>query len=148
MQRFLADLTPIVDQQIVTWAVVSLYDYENMKQLAFEFTNSNRKNTFADIICETPVMKNIKSKAAHFAKSSSTILKTGESGTGKEMFARAIHEASPRADQPFISINCGAKVGGLRCTKKRSPRGSGKSCCCGSSLTGHRVDGTERASLL
>ncbi|MFM1651077.1 sigma 54-interacting transcriptional regulator [Brevibacillus sp. B_LB10_24] len=107
-QRFLADLTPIVDQHIVTGAVVSLYDYENMKQLAFEFTNSNRKITFADIICETPVMKNIKSKAAHFARSSSTILITGESGTGKEMFARAIHEASPRADQPFISINCGA----------------------------------------
>jgi two-component system response regulator PilR (NtrC family) len=42
------------------------------------------------------------------AEVQSTILITGESGTGKELVARAIHDLSPRAERPFISINCGA----------------------------------------
>ncbi|MCA1608370.1 MAG: sigma-54 dependent transcriptional regulator, partial [Acidobacteria bacterium] len=42
------------------------------------------------------------------AEVQSTIFITGESGTGKELVARAIHDMSPRAEKPFISINCGA----------------------------------------
>ena len=42
------------------------------------------------------------------APTHSTVLITGESGTGKELIARAIHEASPRREKAFVSINCGA----------------------------------------
>ena len=42
------------------------------------------------------------------AQVQSTVLITGGSGTGKELVARAIHDLSPRAQKPFVSINCGA----------------------------------------
>lgn len=60
------------------------------------------------IIGESPTMKNIYSLIGKVANSSSNILITGRSGTGKELVARAIHNNSPRADAPFVAINCGA----------------------------------------
>jgi two-component system response regulator FlrC len=42
------------------------------------------------------------------AKSDATILVQGESGTGKELIARMVHQVSPRAEQPFIAVNCAA----------------------------------------
>lgn len=66
------------------------------------------KNVFSDIITEDPKMKALKQEATLYAKSSSAVLLEGESGTGKEVFAQSIHNASLRADGPFVAINCAA----------------------------------------
>ena len=53
-------------------------------------------------------MQRVVLKARRIAPRSIPVLIEGESGTGKELFARAIHDASPRKDKPFVAINCGA----------------------------------------
>jgi two-component system response regulator PilR (NtrC family) len=61
-----------------------------------------------NIIGQSPKMRAIFDLIQTIAPQSSRVLITGESGTGKELVARAIHENSPRATTPFITINCGA----------------------------------------
>ena len=59
-----------------------------------------------DMVGESPRLKAVYRFVARVAPAPSTVLITGESGTGKELVARAIHRNSPRANQPFIAINC------------------------------------------
>jgi PAS domain S-box-containing protein len=66
------------------------------------------KYSFADIISKNHKMLQLFDMLPDIATSASTILIEGESGTGKELFARAIHNLSPRKKQPFIAINCSA----------------------------------------
>ncbi len=62
----------------------------------------------AEIMTRSPQMENLLGQAKLISSSDASVLIQGESGTGKELFARAIHQASPRREQPFIAINCGA----------------------------------------
>ena len=61
-----------------------------------------------NIIGQSPKMRAIFELIQTVAPQTSRVLITGESGTGKELVARAIHENSARAQEPFITINCGA----------------------------------------
>ena len=62
-----------------------------------------------ETIGESPAMRAIRRKIRQVAKSrDTTVLITGESGTGKELAARAVHRSSPRADGPFVAVNCAA----------------------------------------
>jgi two-component system, NtrC family, response regulator GlrR len=73
-------------------AVQKLKEHIGLKQIIGEDA------TFLDKVRRVP----------RFASCDASVLICGESGTGKEVFARAIHYLSPRADQPFVPVNCGA----------------------------------------
>jgi DNA-binding NtrC family response regulator len=60
------------------------------------------------IIGESPAMREVFEIVQQVAPTRATILLEGESGTGKEVFAKAIHQGSPRARQPFVTVHCAA----------------------------------------
>jgi len=60
------------------------------------------------IIGNAPAIRELKDKLAAVAGSQGTVLIFGESGVGKEVVARAVHEMSPRAGEPFLAVNCAA----------------------------------------
>jgi two-component system response regulator PilR (NtrC family) len=66
------------------------------------------RNSLDNIIGASPAMEKLKQTVRTVASTQSTILIYGESGTGKELVARAVHVCSPRATEPFVSVNCGA----------------------------------------
>ena len=61
-----------------------------------------------DIISRSGHMADLLAEARMVATSDASVLLRGDSGTGKEMLAQAIHRASPRAQRPFVAVNCGA----------------------------------------
>ena len=63
---------------------------------------------FGEIIGASPRMQEVFRKVQKVATTDISVLITGETGTGKELIARELHGRSPRAKQPFITINCGA----------------------------------------
>ncbi|MBW2565536.1 MAG: sigma 54-interacting transcriptional regulator [Deltaproteobacteria bacterium] len=67
-----------------------------------------RGYTFEDIIGKHHTIQDIFDTLPDIAQSDSTVLIQGASGTGKELFARAIHDLSPRKGAPFVTVHCGA----------------------------------------
>ncbi len=61
-----------------------------------------------EIFGSSPAILSVRSMIARVAPTNATVLITGETGTGKELVARAIHKSSPRAQKPFIAVNCAA----------------------------------------
>jgi DNA-binding NtrC family response regulator len=63
---------------------------------------------FHGIVGNSPAMRHVFELIGSVAPTDTTVLVTGESGTGKELVARSLHDHSPRANKPFVAINCGA----------------------------------------
>jgi formate hydrogenlyase transcriptional activator len=68
---------------------------------------------FEEIIGESPALKRALAQVELAAPAGTSVLLLGETGTGKELFARAIHNLSPRRDRTFVKINCAAIPSGL-----------------------------------
>jgi len=68
---------------------------------------------FAEMIGDSPVLKQVLDQVVTVASSEATVLILGETGTGKELVARAVHRISRRKDGPFIKVNCAAIPTGL-----------------------------------
>jgi len=60
------------------------------------------------LVGNTPAVLDVADLVRRVARNHSTVLIQGESGTGKELVARLIHQSGPRADKPFIPVNCGS----------------------------------------
>jgi DNA-binding NtrC family response regulator len=73
----------------------------------------DQTRSLGELIGESPAMREIFALVRKIAHSNSSVLITGESGTGKEVVARTIHFQGPRAEKPFIPINCTAIPEGL-----------------------------------
>jgi PAS domain S-box-containing protein len=89
----------------VIGGVETFQDLSPIEQLRKELQG---KYTFEDIVGRSAAMTKLFDILPQIAESTSTVLIEGPSGTGKELFARAIHNLSPRKKKPFIAVNCAA----------------------------------------
>jgi transcriptional regulator with PAS, ATPase and Fis domain len=87
------------------------------EQASLRFDEASRSdaegNDTSFLIGEHPLLHKVRGLIRRVAVTDATCLVLGESGTGKELAAREIHKHSPRADRPFVAVNCGAIPGEL-----------------------------------
>ncbi|BBL73495.1 sigma-54-dependent transcriptional regulator [Methylomagnum ishizawai] len=81
----------------------------NLVHTALKLRGQPRERRSRQVLLgESEAMREIRAKIAKLGRSQAPVFVSGESGTGKELVARLIHAMSPRADQPFVPVNCGA----------------------------------------
>lgn len=88
--------------------VLSLRENQRIRAITRRVMGVNASYTFEMIRGHSPRLQQAIHKARISSRTDSTVLLSGESGTGKELFAQAIHNASPRQQEAFIALNCGA----------------------------------------
>ena len=112
------DVFPVLEMGVSDFLLPPLRRSELLSRLKRQARVTRRGDAFLQklkediglkqIIGESPAFLEKVRCIPRFARCDATVLISGESGTGKELFARAIHYLSPRADRPFVPVNCGA----------------------------------------
>ncbi len=95
---------------------VDLQVLRNLVNTALKLSQTQAKtirSSNLNLLGDSPAMRKIQSTIAKLARSQAPVYISGESGVGKELVARLIHDKGPRADKPFIPVNCGAIPGEL-----------------------------------
>jgi TyrR family helix-turn-helix protein len=116
-KTYVADLTPVYSSVInneqskssslITGAVLVLRSMNTLGR-QISLMQSHLDNGFDTIIGQSSKINLIKEQSKRYAELELPVLITGETGTGKELIARALHQASNRAKQAFLAINCAA----------------------------------------
>ncbi|HXG45890.1 MAG TPA: sigma-54 dependent transcriptional regulator [Gemmatimonadales bacterium] len=107
-------LTKPVRPETLEIAVAQALEVVRLRRENEQFRREiNQYRAAQPLIGESRPFRQVMEMIAAVAPTRATVLLEGESGTGKELFARALHEQSPRRDGPFISVNCAAMPEGL-----------------------------------
>jgi Nif-specific regulatory protein len=106
--RTLAVVGSLIGQALKLHKAIARLQEEFQRQRQ-EFEKTIRKTyRIENIVGQSKRMQEVFAAVTSVASSRATVLLRGESGTGKEMIARAIHQGGPRADRPFVAVNCAA----------------------------------------
>ena len=96
-------------ERVITRALEKLELLAENRVLKAQLADARRGHIHTGgIIGNAPALRRVLDMSRQAAPSTATVLLMGESGTGKELFARAIHQLSPRAEGKWVAVNCGA----------------------------------------
>jgi DNA-binding NtrC family response regulator len=102
-------VTKPVDLEVLSFVMQRAVEYRALQEKVWLLSQQSEPAApFAGIVGESPAMVELFSRIRRVAASGFSVLILGESGTGKELVARALHQASDRADKPFVAVNCAA----------------------------------------
>ncbi|MFN3504654.1 MAG: sigma-54-dependent transcriptional regulator [Caldimicrobium sp.] len=104
---------PINLEELILLVERALKEFKLTKEVSLlqerlKYLSKSEFKSLEGIIAESPSMKKVLSLVNKIAETQASVLITGESGTGKEVIAKLIHQLSPKAEGPFIKINCAA----------------------------------------
>lgn len=97
-----------IDPEVLGLIVERAFQLHSLECEHLKLQQQHLQTPFSGIIATSPPMQAVIRMIEKIAPTQATALLIGESGTGKELLARAIHRLSPRAEQPFIAVNCAA----------------------------------------
>jgi transcriptional regulator with PAS, ATPase and Fis domain len=101
--------TPLHSSNLAdTGSVIIVRESERINNIVGKWIGRGAQMIFDDVIGNNPKFKEVVKVARTTAQSNSNVLLMGESGTGKDIIAQAMHNESPRQNNPFVAINCAA----------------------------------------